>query len=153
MKFGLMTQLQLPRPWTGTSEREAFWNCIDQAVAGEQAGFSNFWITEQHFFEEIGHCPTPEMVLAAISQRYPAFRFVPGLSHLENGEVWDGEQGFIHTVVDQHFKEKGLRAPAMEAYVCGPPPMIDALLPVLSRHGVHEEHIHADKFTQATPAR
>ena len=74
MKFGLMTQLQLPRPWTETSEREAFWNCIDQAVAGEQAGFSNFWITEQHFFEEIGHCPTPEMVLAAISQRTTTMR-------------------------------------------------------------------------------
>ncbi|HYF09041.1 MAG TPA: LLM class flavin-dependent oxidoreductase [Acetobacteraceae bacterium] len=74
MKFGLMTQLQMPRPWTETTEREAFWNCIEQAVAGEQAGFSNFWITEQHFFEEIGHCPTPEMVLAAISQRTTTMR-------------------------------------------------------------------------------
>lgn len=88
--------------------------------------------------------------LAAISQRYPNFRFVAGLSHLENGDPWEGEQGFIHTVVDRYFKEKGLRTPSMEAYVCGPPPMIDALLPVLSRHGVDEEHVHADKFTPAT---
>jgi alkanesulfonate monooxygenase SsuD/methylene tetrahydromethanopterin reductase-like flavin-dependent oxidoreductase (luciferase family) len=74
MKFGLMTQLQLPKPWTETSEREAFWHCIDQAAAGEQAGFDYFWITEQHFFIEIGHCPTPEMVLAAIGQRTTRMR-------------------------------------------------------------------------------
>jgi alkanesulfonate monooxygenase SsuD/methylene tetrahydromethanopterin reductase-like flavin-dependent oxidoreductase (luciferase family) len=74
MKFGLMTQIQLPKPWTATSEREAFWNSIEQAVAGEQAGFEYFWITEQHFFIEIGHCPTPEMVLAAISQRTTRMR-------------------------------------------------------------------------------
>lgn len=28
--------------------------------------------------------------------------------------------------------------------------MIDTLLPVLSRHAVHEEHTHVDKFTPAT---
>jgi len=91
--------------------------------------------------------------MAEISQQFPNFHFVPGLSHLENGDTWDGEQGFIHTVVDRYFKEKGLGAPEMEAYVCGPPPMIDALLPVLSRHGVHEEYTHVDKFTQALPTR
>ena len=33
MKFGLMTQLQMPRPWHATSEREAFWNAIDKGAA------------------------------------------------------------------------------------------------------------------------
>ncbi len=91
--------------------------------------------------------------LAAIHERFPNFHFVPGLSNLENGEQWDGEQGFIHTVVDRYFREKGLHTPKMEAYVCGPPPMIDALLPVLSRHGVAEDHTHIDRFTQSTSSR
>ena len=65
MKFGLMTQIQMPRPWTETTEREGFWHAIDQVVAAEAAGFDYFWITEQHFFIEIGHCSSPEMVLAA----------------------------------------------------------------------------------------
>ena len=69
MKFGLMTQLQMPRPWTETSEREAFWHAIDQTVAAERVGFDYFWITEQHFYAEIGHSSTPDMVLAALSQR------------------------------------------------------------------------------------
>lgn len=69
MKFGLMTQIQMPRPWTETTEREAFWNNLDQAVAAEAAGFDHFWITEQHFFIEIGHSSCPDMFLAALSQR------------------------------------------------------------------------------------
>lgn len=69
MKFGLMTQIQMPRPWTETTEREGFWNCLTQAEAADANGFHHFWITEQHFFIEIGHCSQPEMVLAAISQR------------------------------------------------------------------------------------
>ena len=91
--------------------------------------------------------------IAAISAQLPNFRFVPGLSNLEEGDTWEGERGFIHTVVDSYFREKGLRTPQMEAYVCGPPPMIDALLPVLSRHGIAEDHTHIDKFTQSTSSR
>jgi alkanesulfonate monooxygenase SsuD/methylene tetrahydromethanopterin reductase-like flavin-dependent oxidoreductase (luciferase family) len=74
MKFGMMTQLQMPQPWTETTEREAFWNAVDQAAAGEAAGFRYFWITEQHFYREIGHCSAPDMVLAAISQRTKTMR-------------------------------------------------------------------------------
>lgn len=74
MKFGLMTQIQIPRPWTETSERQAFWNGLDQAVAAEAVGFEYFWITEQHFFIEIGHCANPEMFLAALSQRTRTLR-------------------------------------------------------------------------------
>lgn len=74
MKFGLMTQIQMPRPWTETTERQAFWDGLDQVVAAEQAGFGYFWITEQHFFIEIGHSSAPEMFLAALSQRTRTIR-------------------------------------------------------------------------------
>jgi len=74
MKFGLMTQLQMPRPWTETTERQAFWHALDQAEAGEQAGFEYFWITEQHFYAEIGHSSTPDLMLAALSQRTSTMR-------------------------------------------------------------------------------
>lgn len=74
MKFGLMTQIQIPRPWTEQSERQAYWNTLDQAVAAEEHGFEYFWLTEQHFFIEIGHSACPEMVLAALSQRTKTLR-------------------------------------------------------------------------------
>ena len=74
MKFGLLSQIQVPKPWTETTERQTYWDNLDQAVAAEAAGFSYFWLTEQHFFAEIGHCACPEMVLAALSQRTTTIR-------------------------------------------------------------------------------
>lgn len=90
--------------------------------------------------------------IAEIAKQLPHFRFVPGLSHLGDNTDWDGERGFIHTVVDRFFKEEGLGAPEMEVYTCGPPPMIDALLPVLQLNRVSEERIHVDKFTTSPEA-
>ena len=37
-------------------------------------GFDYYWITEQHFFLEIGHSACPDMLLAAISQRTKQIR-------------------------------------------------------------------------------
>lgn len=74
MKFGLMTQIQMPRPWQSDSELSAYHNAIAQAEAAEEAGFDYYWITEQHFFTEIGHSACPDMLLAAISQRTSRIR-------------------------------------------------------------------------------
>lgn len=74
MKFGLMTQLQLPKPWAENAELNAHHNMLAQAVCGEQHGFDYFWLTEMHFFKEIGHSPSPDLLLAAISQRTERIR-------------------------------------------------------------------------------
>ncbi|TVR06245.1 MAG: LLM class flavin-dependent oxidoreductase [Salinarimonadaceae bacterium] len=79
MHFGMMTQIQIPRPWTETSEREAYWNALEQGAAGEAAGFEYFWITEQHFLAEIGHAPASDMFLAALSQRTKTMRMGLGV--------------------------------------------------------------------------
>jgi alkanesulfonate monooxygenase SsuD/methylene tetrahydromethanopterin reductase-like flavin-dependent oxidoreductase (luciferase family) len=74
VKFGLMTQIQMPRPWDPNPEVRAYNNAIAQAAAADAAGFGYFWITEQHFFLEIGHSACPDMLLAAISQRTKQIR-------------------------------------------------------------------------------
>lgn len=74
MKFGLMTQLQIPRPWEPHAEINTYNNTIEQAVAGEDAGFHYFWLTEMHFFKQIGHSPCPDLIHAAISQRTSRIR-------------------------------------------------------------------------------
>ena len=83
----------------------------------------------------------------------PNFKFVPGLSDVNPQSNWNGESGYIHTVVDRYFKEEKLLGRDIEAYVCGPPPMIDALLPVLSMNRIDDEFIHIDKFTPAPASR
>ena len=74
MKFGLLSQIQVPKPWAEDTERNVYWQNLDHVVAAEHAGFSHFWLTEQHFFAEIGHSPCPEMFLAAASQRTHTIR-------------------------------------------------------------------------------
>jgi len=74
MKFGLMTQIQMPRPWKENAEWRAYHDGLDQAVAAEAHGFEYFWITEQHFLAEIGHSSCPDMFLAALSQRTKTMR-------------------------------------------------------------------------------
>jgi propane monooxygenase reductase subunit len=86
--------------------------------------------------------------IAAIARRLDDFRFIPALSHAE-GDDWAGERGFIHEVVARHLRVEKFVG-AIDAYSCGPPPMIDAVLPVLQVAGVEPEHIYFDKFTQPT---
>jgi len=77
------------------------------------------------------------------------FRFIPALSHATADDAWEGETGFIHEVVARTLKQERLQGD-MDAYSCGPPPMIDAVLPVLQMAGVEPERIYFDKFTPAT---
>src|ERR1700761_2984806 len=74
MKFGLLSQIQVPKPWQEDSERTVYCQNLEHVVAAEHAGFSHFWLTEQHFFAEIGHSACPEMFLAALSQRTHTIR-------------------------------------------------------------------------------
>src|SRR5579863_8853480 len=77
--------------------------------------------------------------LRALEQALPNFRYVPALSEDE----WEGETGLITNVVAA--REGELRR--AHAYVCGPPPMVEAAVPLLTRLGVPEKHVYWDKFT------
>jgi propane monooxygenase reductase subunit len=77
--------------------------------------------------------------LRALEQTLPNFRYVPALSE----EGWDGETGMITDVVAR--SETSLAK--AHAYVCGPPPMVEAAVPLLTRLGIPEKHVYWDKFT------
>jgi propane monooxygenase reductase component len=81
-----------------------------------------------------------------LGERLPRkFRFVPALSEPGPDDEWDGETGLITDVVAR--LEEDLTG--TEAYLAGPPPMIDAALPVLEGKGVEKDKIHYDKFTES----
>jgi len=77
--------------------------------------------------------------LRALEQTIPNFRYVPALSD----EDWEGENGLITDVVSR--SEPALAR--AHAYICGPPPMVEAAVPLLTRLGVPEKHVYWDKFT------
>jgi len=82
--------------------------------------------------------------LAALAEKLPNFQFVPVLSHCaEDDTSWTGERGMVTDVVDR--LEEGLAD--VDAYLCGPPPMVDAAIELLERHDVPNTQIFFDKFT------
>ena len=82
--------------------------------------------------------------LQQLEERLPGFRFVPALSMATPEDEWDGETGLITEVLGRNL-EAGQKQ--MQAYLCGPPPMIDAAIPVLVSKGIGEDRIFFDKFT------
>jgi len=82
--------------------------------------------------------------LQQLEECLPDFRFVPALSMATAEDEWDGETGLITEVLDRNL-EAGQKQ--MQAYLCGPPPMIDAAIPVLVSKGIGEDRIFFDKFT------
>ncbi len=82
--------------------------------------------------------------LEQLAQRLPGFRFVPALSMATSEDDWYGETGLITDVLDRNLEAGQI---ATQAYLCGPPPMIDAAIPVLVRKGISEDRIFFDKFT------
>ncbi|KXU82780.1 CDP-6-deoxy-delta-3,4-glucoseen reductase [Paraburkholderia monticola] len=85
---------------------------------------------------------------ADLQDKLPDFRFIPALSNAEPDDGWTGETGFIHEVVGRTLREEAL-AGEIDAYACGPTPMIEAVMPVLQMAGVAPERLYFDKFTQA----
>jgi NAD(P)H-flavin reductase/ferredoxin len=75
------------------------------------------------------------------------FRFEPVLSAEPEGSNWKGLRGMLAEhlapILGDHLDEYA-------AWMCGPPPMIDACTATLQQGGVPAERIHADKFLDAS---
>jgi toluene methyl-monooxygenase electron transfer component len=71
-------------------------------------------------------------------------RFIPVLCEEPTGSPWQGARGFVTDFINtiDDFNLAGC-----QAYLCGPPMMIDAALPILSNAGVRGRDIYFDKFT------
>ena len=78
--------------------------------------------------------------------KHDNFTYVPALSGPDIEEEWEGATGFVHDVATEHFSGKfeGYRA-----YMCGPPPMIDACITALIRGRVFEQDMFMEKFLTA----
>lgn len=69
------------------------------------------------------------------------FRFIPVLSQEDENSDWTGARGRVTDVIP------ALSLEGSEAYLCGPPGMIDAAEARLIEGGVKRTSIHADRFT------
>ena len=65
MKFGLVYELQLPKPWDERSEHRLHKEALNQVVLADQLGIDYAWMVEHHFLEEYSHASAPEVFLGA----------------------------------------------------------------------------------------
>lgn len=79
---------------------------------------------------------------ADLEKRNPHFRFIPALSQPEETDEWDGETGYIADVVKRYISH----AEDMDAFLCGPPVMIDTSIKALSAAGIKGSNVFYDEF-------
>jgi len=81
------------------------------------------------------------------ADQHETFRYHVALSDEPAESGWPGARGLIPDLLSQTLYD-GF---GVEAYLCGPPPMIDASIIVLEGVGLDSVDIHADRFVPAPP--
>ncbi|WP_063041511.1 LLM class flavin-dependent oxidoreductase [Nocardia grenadensis] len=64
MRFGFISHI------VGDGDSaEILRDTIELAIVAEESGYDSFWVAQHHFGAQLGHCPSPLVLLAAIAQR------------------------------------------------------------------------------------
>ena len=74
MKFGLLYEMETPRPWHALSEYNVYWEALAQIELADRIGIDYVWEVEHHFLEEYSHSPAPEVFYGAVTQRTKTIR-------------------------------------------------------------------------------
>jgi Na+-transporting NADH:ubiquinone oxidoreductase subunit F len=82
----------------------------------------------------------------SIAAEFPNFEWHMAMSEPQPEDNWEGYTGFIHTVVLNEYLSKHPAPEDIEYYLCGPPPMLKAVMKMLDDLGVEPENILFDDF-------
>ena len=81
-----------------------------------------------------------------LAQDNDNFHYIPALSDEDTLGEWSGFKGYVNDAVKQYFNGK---CSGHKAYMCGPPPMIDATITTLMQSRLFERDIHMERFLTA----
>lgn len=88
------------------------------------------------------------MQIEALAARWQApFAYLPVLSEEPADSDWAGQRGWVTKAITADMAGAGA-----QGYLCGPPPMIDACIGVMTAHGMAAEEIFFDKFADQSTA-
>ncbi|MDH4075029.1 MAG: LLM class flavin-dependent oxidoreductase [Acidimicrobiia bacterium] len=79
MKFGLMYELQIPKPWDEESEYHIIQEATEQVILGDKLGIDHAWAVEHHFLEEYSHCSASDVFLASLAAKTERIRIGLGI--------------------------------------------------------------------------
>lgn len=82
----------------------------------------------------------------SLARDHDNFTYVPALSQAEDEVGWQGFKGYVHEAAKAHFEG---RFTGRKAYLCGPPPMIDAAITALMQGRLFERDIFMERFLTA----
>ena len=100
----------------------------------------------------------------ALAARHSNFRYLPTLSNEPEGSGWTGARGFVHDAAKALFADGsagvsgvsgvsgGASFAGHKAYLCGPPPMVEACIGVLMQGRLFERDIYTERFLSAADA-
>jgi phenol hydroxylase P5 protein len=81
-----------------------------------------------------------------LAREHANFHYIPALNAPLPDDDWQGFTGFVHEAAIAHFDN---RFSGHKAYLCGPPPMIDAAITALMQGRLFERDIHMERFFTA----
>jgi Na+-transporting NADH:ubiquinone oxidoreductase subunit F len=87
-----------------------------------------------------------EKEFRGLEKKYENFSFYVALSQPKEEDNWEGMTGYIHQCLHDNYLVTHEDPTEIEYYLCGPPPMIDAIEEMLDNLGVDPEMIAYDKF-------
>jgi alkanesulfonate monooxygenase SsuD/methylene tetrahydromethanopterin reductase-like flavin-dependent oxidoreductase (luciferase family) len=82
VKFGIIYELQMQKPWEENEEFNTYHEALDQIELADKVGFDYVWEVEHHFLTEYSHSSAPEVFLGAVSQRTKNIRIGHGVALL-----------------------------------------------------------------------
>lgn len=85
-------------------------------------------------------------IFEKLDEQFDNFHYVPALNEPEESDNWQGFTGFVHEAAIDYFDGK---FSGNKAYLCGPPPMIDAAITALMQGRLFERDIHMERFLTA----
>lgn len=85
-------------------------------------------------------------VFKDLEKRHDNFTYHVALSSPDEDDHWTGMTGFIHTHLCESYLCQHEDPTEIEYYLCGPPPMINAIINMLYDLGVEDDMIFFDKF-------
>lgn len=80
MRFGLIYELSVPRPFTSANEHKVFHDALEQVRLADELGFDQVWAVEHHFLEGYSHCSAPEIFLTACAMQTKRIRVGHGIA-------------------------------------------------------------------------
>jgi alkanesulfonate monooxygenase SsuD/methylene tetrahydromethanopterin reductase-like flavin-dependent oxidoreductase (luciferase family) len=79
MEFGLLYEIQIPKPWQARSEYDAYQQVVAQVQYAEIMGFTSCWTVEHHFLGEYSHCSAPEVLYGYLAAKTSRIRLGHGV--------------------------------------------------------------------------